>query len=85
MLTIDIIGVLPQNLIKMKKIKPQEENQKRLKLVGKFFERPEAKQALRRASLVFQLTGGLEAIASSKAKAGEPPRIVAMVKGEAHA
>ena len=56
MLTMDIIG-LPQHLLKSGKIKPQEENQKRLKLVGKFFERPEAKQALRRASLVFQFTG----------------------------
>ena len=84
MLTMDIIGGLPHNLFTMVKIKPQPQNQKRLKLVTRFFERPAAKQALRRASLVLQLTGGLEAITASKAKEGELPRIVALVKGEAH-
>ena len=84
MLTMDLIG-LPQNMLKLEKIKPQEENQKRLKLVVRFFSRPEAKQALRRASLVLQLTGGLEAMVSSKVKEGQPPKIVSFVKGEAHA
>ena len=84
MLTMDLIG-LPQNMLKLENIKPQEENQKRLKLVVRFFSMPEAKQALRRASLVLQLTGGLEAMASSKVKEGQPPKIVSFVKGEAHA
>ena len=82
MLTMDIIG-LPRNLLKLGKIKPQQENQKRLKLVVRFFDRPEGKQALRRASLVLQLTGGLEAMTASNDKEGAPPKIVAMVKGEA--
>ena len=84
MLTMDIIG-LPQHLLKLSTMKPQEENQKRLKLLQGFFSSPEAKQALRRASLVLQLTGGVEALSSAKVKeAGDPPRIVSFVRGEAH-
>ena len=49
-----------------------------------FFFRPAAKQALRRASLILQRTGGLEAMASSTNKEGEPPQIVSFVKGDGH-
>ena len=83
MLTMDIIG-LPQSLLKLGKVNPQEDNKKRLKLVVRFFEKAEGKQALRRASLVLQLTGGLEAMTASKDKEGAQPKIVGMVKGEAH-
>ena len=69
MLTMDIIG-LPQSLLKLGQIQPQEDNKKRLKLVARFLEKPEGKQALRRASLVLQLTGGLEAITAAKPKRG---------------
>ena len=57
MLTMDIIAGLPQNLLKLVKIKPREENQKRQKKVVGFFSNPTARQALRRSSLVPQLTG----------------------------
>ena len=86
MLTMDLIG-MPLEVFKLNKIKPREENQKRLKSVRNFFSDPEAKQVLRRASLVLQLTGGLEAFTAAKPKQeGEgPPPVVAFLKGEAHA
>ena len=34
--------------------------------------------------MVLQLTGGMEAVTSAKAKEGEPPKIVSLVKGDAH-
>ena len=83
MLTMDIIG-LPQKLLKLGQIQPQEDNKKRLKLVARFFEKAEGKQALRRASLVLQLTGGLEAMTAAKPKEGAQPKIVDIVKGAAH-
>jgi hypothetical protein len=84
MLTMDLIGMPRNKVFMLSKIKPREENQKRLKNVHKFFCNPEAKQVLRRASLVLQLTGGLEALTASKPKEGQPPPIVSFAKGVAH-
>ena len=83
MLTMDIIG-LPEGLLTLQKIKPKEENQKRLKKVRSFFAKPAAKQALRRASLVLQLTGGLEALTASETREGQFPKIVDLVNGAGH-
>ena len=82
MLTMDIIG-LPESLVTLEKIKPKEENQKRLKKVKSFFANPAGRQALRRASLALQLTGGVEAMASSAPKEGQRPKIVDLVGGAA--
>jgi hypothetical protein len=82
MLTMDLLG-LPLNVFKLTKVKPREENQQRLKIVRDFFSDPEASQVLRRAALVFQLTGGLEAFTAAKPKEGQPPPVVAFAKGEA--
>ena len=81
-LTMDLIG-MPPKVIKLMKTKPREENQKRMKMVQKFFADPEGKQVLRRTALVFQLVGGLEALAATnpKQQEGTPP-IVRFVKGE---
>ena len=83
MLCMDLIG-LPLEVFKLDKIKPQEENQKRLKKVAQFFSNPAARQSLRRASLVLQLTGGLEALTAAEAKEGKPPQVVTFVNGYAH-
>ena len=62
----------------------REVSQKRLKKVRSFFAKPSACQALCRASLVLQLTGGIEAFMSRRPKQGEPPTIVLIQKYKAH-
>ena len=62
----------------------REEGQKRIKKLKRFFAQPAACQALRRDSLVLQLTGGIEAFMSRRPKEGEPPTAVAVQRGEAH-
>ena len=63
MLTMLLIG-MPAHALKVRGVKPRKENQKRLGNVLLFFKHPEAPQALRRISLTFQLTGGVEAMVS---------------------
>ena len=50
--------------------------QKRIQRIRKFFGKSEAAQALRRASLVLQLSGGVEALMSREPTADEVPTIV---------
>ena len=83
MLTMSLIG-MPLQVFKLLKIKPHEANQKRLKKVQAFFSLPGSKQLLRRASLVLQLTGGLEELTASKAEEGKPPPIVQFANGACH-
>ena len=63
--------------------KPREENKKRLSLVQGFFSHPEAPQVLRRASLVLQLSGGVEALTATRPRPGEEPVTASLVKGAA--
>ena len=88
MLTMHLLA-MPQAAFVVKGVVPRKDNQKRLKNIQKFFANDDSMQALRRASLVLQLTGGVEAIMASKPKAGEPPPVVRIVgdginPGEAH-
>ena len=61
-------------------VNPRKENQKRLKIVKSFFKHIEAPQLLRRTSLTFQLTGGVEALVSQKPAPGEMPPLVKLCK-----
>ena len=82
MLTMVLLGV-PSHAFKLRKVKPRKESQKRLKNVHAFFKHAEADQLLRRTSLSFQLTGGVEALVSTLPKAGEPPPMVRLCRNEA--
>ena len=73
----------PHRLFRLMSTKPWEENKKRLSLVLGFFLHPEAPQVLRRASFVLQLSGGVEALTSTKPRTGEEPVTVFLVKGAA--
>jgi hypothetical protein len=74
---------MPPNVIRLTTTKPQEENKKRLSLVHGFFSHAEAPQELRRASLVLQMTGGVEALTARKPRSGAEPVMVSLVKGAA--
>ena len=63
----------------------REITQKRLKNVHSFFKKWSASQALRRASLILQLTGGVEGFVSAEPKEGAPPTVAAILQGQAHA
>ena len=69
MLTMELIG-MPSHAFQVRSVKPRKENQKRLRNVKAFFEHTEAPQTLRRTSLAFQLTGGVEAMVSEIPAAG---------------
>jgi len=62
----------------------QPQNQLRLKKVLRFFANRDCDQALRRSSLVLQLTGGVEAFMSKGEKDGEEPKVVSLVRGVVH-
>ena len=83
MLTMELIG-MPQVVFRLARIRPREENQRQLKNVSDFFRQEEAKQLVRRASLVLQLTGGLEASTASNPDEGQPPPILHFATGDAH-
>ena len=61
MTTMEMIGMVADT-IKVKSVIPRKENQKRIKRIHAFFKHEDAQQTLRRASLNFQLTGGVEAM-----------------------
>ena len=61
----------------------REVTQKRITRERKFFGKPASGQALRRASLVLQLTAGVEAFMSAIPKHGEIPTLVALQHGKA--
>ena len=82
MLTMSLIN-MPTHAFKIRSIKPRAENQKRLRAVLGFFQHPEAPQTLRRACLAFQLTGGVETIASLNPSTGETPVLVRLANREA--
>ena len=85
MLAMHLIGA-PLSVLKLVSTTPREENQKRLKLVHSFFNHAEAAQTLRRASLVLQLSGGVEALTArlTETEPGEEPVLVRLAKGAAH-
>ena len=74
---------MPPNVFRLTTTKPQEQNRQRLSLVQGFFSHVEAPQELRRASLVLQMTGGVEALTARKPRSGEEPVMVSLVKGAA--
>ena len=86
MLAMHPIG-MPPNVFRLMSTKPREENNKRLNLAQGFFSHREAPQELRRASLVLQLTGGIEALTAARRTklehGGDDPVIVSLVKGRA--
>ena len=82
MLTMALLKLPQAGLVT--KSSARDVSQKRLKKVRSFFAKPSACQALRRASLVLQLTGGIEAFMSRRPKQGEPPIIVDIQKYKAH-
>ena len=57
---------------------------KQITRIQKFFCKSASGQALRRASLVLQLTSGVEAFMSTNPKDGEIPTLVALQQGKAH-
>ena len=67
---------MPANALRVNGISPREENKKRLLKVHAFVEHAEARQPLRRLSLVFQLTGGVEALVSRLPRDNEPPPLI---------
>jgi len=78
---------MPQAAFKVLGIKMRTLGQTRLRKVLRFFADPHADQAVRRASLVLQITGGVEACLSRNPKSatGEVPTAVLLVKQEVHA
>ena len=80
MLTMELIGMPP---FKVRSVKPRKQNQKRLRNVNKCFNHSEAPQMLRRTSLCFQLTGGVEAMVSEVPAPGKPPPLVRLCNNEA--
>jgi len=82
MLTMALLG-FPRDGLAVKE-SARDISQKRLKRLKRFFRTPAACQALRRASLVLQLTSSVETFMSAVPKEGEPPTIVAIQQGKAH-
>ena len=56
----------------------REEGQKRLKRVKHWFLKPGSPQALRRGSLVLQITSAMETFMSTNPKEADPPILVAI-------
>ena len=86
MLTMHPIG-MPPNVFRFTSTKPREEHKQRLNLVQGFFEHLEAPHELRRASLVLQLTGGVEALTAARrtdAAHADEPVTVSLVNWEEH-
>jgi len=83
MLSMHLLDI-PKHVLVLEKTKPRELNRKRLQAVHSFFSHPEAGQELRRASMVLQLTGGVEAVTARVPKAGELPVLVSLAQGSAH-
>ena len=83
MLTMSLLD-MPKRAFIVTTTKPRELNRKRLQAVQGFFAHPQAFQELRRASLVLQLTGGVEALTCRVPQDGELPVFVALAKGSAH-
>jgi len=82
MLTMSLID-MPKHAFKVRTMQPRKENQKRLRAVESFFKHAEAPQTLRRTCLAFQLTGGVEAMASANPATGDTPVVVRLVRGDA--
>ena len=84
MLVMVLLG-MPSHALKCRN--PREENHKRLKNVLGFFGKAEASQLLRRVSIIFQITGGVEALASrlpaEDCTVSTPPPMVRICRGEA--
>ena len=66
------------------KTSAREVGQKRLKRVSHWFPKPASPQALRRDSLVLQLTSAMESFMSTNPKEGDVPIVVAIQQGKAH-
>ena len=82
MLAMELIG-MPSHAFQVRSAKPRKENQKHLGNFKAFFNHTEAPRTLRRTSLTFQLTGGVEAMVSEVPAAGKPLPMVRLCKNEA--
>ena len=82
MLIMHLIG-MPPSVFRLVSTQPREENKKRLNLVQGFVKHLEAPHELRRASLVLQITGGVEALTAKHATSTGEPVMVSLVKGAA--
>ena len=82
MLTMEMTGMVP-HVVRVRKVKPRKESQKRMTSVQNFFKHAEAAQTLRRTAISFQLTAGVEALVSEVPKEGQPPPIVRLCKNAA--
>ena len=83
MLAMHLVGMV-KHALRIRKVKPRKENQKRLNNVLKFFKGDDAGQTLRRSCLNFQLTGGVEALLSEVApKKDQPPLVVRLCNNAA--
>ena len=73
----------PKHALQFRRGNMREESQKRVKRILAFFNHAEAGQLLRRTSLCFQITGGVEALVTAQRQPSEPPLAVRLCKGEA--
>ena len=74
---------MSSHAFQVRSVKPRKENQKRLRNAKAFFNHAEAPPTLRRTSLTFQLTGGVEAMISEVPVEGKPPPLVRLCRNEA--
>jgi hypothetical protein len=83
LLLLDILG-LPSTIFMVKTSQPQPLNSKRLRLIGKYFARPQTPVELRKAVLCLQLTNhAVRMTAQTKDQATETrPLIVRLAQGE---
>ena len=82
MLIMHLTGV-PLNVFRVVSTQPREEHKKRLNLLQGVVNHREAPDELRRASLVLQMTGGVEAMVAKHAASTGDPVMVSLVKGSA--
>ena len=83
MLTLSLLDVPATGGLQTKS-SAREVGQKRLKRVSHWFGKKVSSQALRRSSLVLQLTSFVEAFMSRNPKEGEPPILVSIHQKKAH-
>ena len=82
MLTMHMMGLVP-HAFQVRKTKPRKENMKRLTSVHNFFGHKEASQTLRRNSITFQISGGVESLLSEEPAAGKLPPAVRLCRNKA--
>ncbi len=74
----------PDKALKVQGVVLGKDNAKRLQIIRKLFASAAGLQALRRASLCLQLTGGVEAVLAAKPCSDHPPPVVGVANGVVH-